>query len=123
LLWRVRFNARGSVLGRLGELRRQSISSMVRATAFLRWSGGKIRLPGDLAADDTERAQERDSVRVYICFVGSPTHESAYGLVGSSRAHISCSMSSGDLDLSTRPGPRWWVLISSIKPSISHRSW
>lgn len=47
----------------------------VAASAFLSRQGGKSRLVGDLAADDTQRSHERQSVRVFAGLVGCFAHE------------------------------------------------
>ena len=39
------------------------------------WSGGKVRLPCDLAADDLQTAQERESVRVDVGGVCGFVHQ------------------------------------------------
>src|SRR3954454_173198 len=55
-------------------LRRCNISLVVPARAFLRWSGGKIRLPGHVAADDAEGAHEGQLIGIDVGFVGGSTH-------------------------------------------------
>ena len=57
-MWVSLLSARGSVRLRRARFGRCRISLMVSASALQRVSGGKIRLPCDLAADDSKTAHE-----------------------------------------------------------------
>ena len=48
---------------------------MVALDAVTSRSGGKIRLVGDVAADDAKGAHKGETVRVETGFVGGMTHE------------------------------------------------
>ena len=70
----VRFTARGEVRSRRAGFGLSVISSIASRTAFASLGGGKSRLPGNLAADNAERADERHSVRVEFGLVGGFAH-------------------------------------------------
>jgi hypothetical protein len=53
-----RFTARGQVRSLRGGFGRSAISSIAALVAFSSFRGGKSRLPGYLAADDAECADE-----------------------------------------------------------------
>ena len=50
------------------------ISSIASRTAFVSLGGGKSRLPGNLAADNAQRADERHSVWIEFGLVGGFAH-------------------------------------------------
>lgn len=69
-----RFTARGQVRSLRGGFGRSEISSIVSRVALSSLRGGKSRLPGNLAADDAESADERHPVRIEFRLVGGFTH-------------------------------------------------
>ena len=73
-VWLIRFTARGQVRSRRGGFGRSAISSIASRAAFSSFRGGKSRLPGHLAADNAERADERHSVRIEFGLVRGFAH-------------------------------------------------
>ena len=55
---------------------------MVWASAVRRCLGGKVRLVGDLAADNAEGSDEGEPVWVDVGFVRGPAHEGSDTVVG-----------------------------------------
>jgi hypothetical protein len=74
VVWLIRFTALGQVRSRRGGLGRSAISSIASRAALSSFRGGKSRLPGHLAADNAESADERHSVRVEFSLVGGFAH-------------------------------------------------
>jgi hypothetical protein len=70
----VRFTARGQVRSRRAGFGLSAISLIASRVAFSSVRGEKSRLPGNLAADNAERADERHPVRVEIGLVGRFSH-------------------------------------------------
>src|SRR5690348_17846680 len=70
-----RLTTRGLLRFRRGGLGRSRISARVAARAFASLQGGKRRLAGDLAADDTKRSHERQAIRVFAGLVCRFAHE------------------------------------------------
>ncbi len=83
LRWWARFTAQLDILRLMTRgltrnrrlLSRRSISAVASVMAVARRSGGKGHLVGDLAADDSERGDEGDPVRVELLFLGSSVDE------------------------------------------------
>jgi hypothetical protein len=82
----VRFTARGQVRSLRAGFGLSAISLSAFWVSFSIFRGGKIRLPGHLAADNAERADERNSVRVDIGLVGRFAHEAPYSVVSKEQA-------------------------------------
>src|ERR1700758_734634 len=70
-----RSTTRGLLRCRRGGLSLSRISAKVAVRAFASLQGGKRRLVGDLAADDTQRSHERQSVRILVGLVCRFAHE------------------------------------------------
>ena len=70
----VRFTARGQVRSRRAGFGLSAISSTASRAAFASLRGGKSRLPGNLAADNAECADERHPVGVELGLVGGFAH-------------------------------------------------
>ena len=83
LRWWARFTAQLDILRLMTRglarnrrvLSRRNISALASVMAVARCSGGKGRLVGDLAADDSERGDERDPVRVELFSFGGSVDE------------------------------------------------
>ena len=82
----VRFTARGQVRSRRAGFGLSEISSIASRTAFASLRGGKSRLPGNLAADNAERADERHSVRIEFDLVRGFAHQVPYAVVGKEKS-------------------------------------
>ncbi len=73
-MWLIRFTAREQVRSPRGGFGRSAISSIASLTALSSFRGGKSRLPGNLAADNAQSADERRPVRVEFGLVSSFAH-------------------------------------------------
>jgi len=94
---------------------------VTRRCASFRVRGGKARVARGGAASGPECAGDRQPVRI-LCGIGCHrVHQGAYRIVHAEVAVDLLDHPSGVFDLSTTPGPRWWVLSSSNGVSVSHR--
>src|SRR4029450_10011045 len=110
----LRLTTRGWLRRRRVGSRWVSRSSRSHSSALTRRSGGKhTRRGGDAAPDGAQGVDEGEPVAVHPGGPRGPAHQRAQGVVDQQVGPDLLAMPSGVLLVSTTPGPRWWVLISS----------